>query len=190
MDTSSVISIHDLSGSWVMQGIAWITRKAIAAATTTLKITQGSDTDGSTSARTEWMRLEPALTGGLKGIPENRPLTWAEFEHNDTLFGPVIIRSHYIAGVKISDRRFRPVVELQTKAAGSNMAVMNLEVEAVEETVEKAFIHDFVRSVNSGWAAEQIWAVEIIGEEQFLTRRIVVVKGTATELARVFYRRV
>lgn len=109
------------------------------------------------------MKLEPALAVGLKGTPENRQLTWAEFEHNDTLFGPVIIRSHYIAGAKTSDGRFRPVVELQTKATGSDVesfltevAVMDLEVEDAEETVEKAFIHDFVRSVNSGWTAEQV----------------------------------
>ncbi|KUL83800.1 hypothetical protein ZTR_06607 [Talaromyces verruculosus] len=150
----------------------------------------GCDTDGSTS-----MRLEQA-SGGLKGEPENRQLTWAEFEHNDTLFGPVIIRSHYISGTRYLDKGFRPIVELQTTAAGSDVRPFlteligtDLEAESEHMTVEKVFIHDFVRSANSGWTAEQIWALEIIGEEEFLTRRVVVVNNTSTELAHVLFRR-
>lgn len=160
------------------------------------------------------MRLEQA-SGGVKGEPENRQLTWAEFEHNDTLFGPVIIRSRYIAGTKYLDNEFLPIVELQTPAAGSDVGAFltaligtDLEAESEHTTVEKVFIHDFVRSANSGWTAEQvgvprasllysiyslhepqIWALEIIGAEEYLTRRVVVVKNTSTELAQIFYRR-
>lgn len=97
-------------------------RKAIAAATTTLKITQGSDIDGDrpTWAPTEWMILEPALTGGLEGKPEKRPLTWTDFHHEDTLFGPVIIRSHYISGQRVADGRVQPLVEPFTKVAAED----------------------------------------------------------------------
>lgn len=106
--------------------------------------------------------LEPALTGSIKGAPEKRSLTWTESEHNDTIFGRVRIRSHYIAGKKISNGRVQPVVELQTKAAELDAESMLIEAVAMAqeveaaETVEKAFIHDFVCSVNSGWTAEQV----------------------------------
>ena len=95
------------------QGISWIMRKAISASTTTLKITQGSDEEGDRPAwaPTEWMMLEPALAGGLEGTPEKRQLTWTEFAHDDTLFGRVIIRSHYISGQRTADGRVRPLIE-------------------------------------------------------------------------------
>ncbi|BCS21147.1 uncharacterized protein APUU_21579A [Aspergillus puulaauensis] len=142
-------------------------RKAIAAATTTLKITQGSDIDGDrpTWAPTEWMVLESALTGGLEGAPEKRPLTWTDFHHADTLFGRVIIRSHYIPGRGVADGRVEPLVEPFTKVdkedAGSILreaVVMTPEIagSGAEEEIDKAFIHDFVRSVDSGWTAEQV----------------------------------
>ncbi|EAW16919.1 uncharacterized protein NFIA_002710 [Aspergillus fischeri NRRL 181] len=195
----------NISGNWVMdktrsanldavlklQGIRWITRKVIGTSTMTLKITQVSDTNGSTGEPVEWMTLEAALTGGLKGVPERRPLTWTEFEHDDTIFGPVVIRSHYVSEKRNSGGRVCPLVELQTKDAGClvEAVVVGQDGEAAEATIEKAFIHDFVRSMDYGWTAEQIWTVEIVGEETYLTRRIVVVKGSSSESAIVFYKR-
>lgn len=106
------------------------------------------------------MVLEPALTGGLKGVPEKRELTWIEFEHNDTLFGSVSIRSHYIPGVRDPKGCVRPVVEFETKSAGIDAlaeAVLIDDQNQVEgELIEKAFIHDFIRSFDSGWTAEQV----------------------------------
>jgi hypothetical protein len=124
----------------------------------TLKITQVSETGGLSGEPAEWITLEPALTGGLKGVPERRPLTWAEFDHNDTIFGPVIIRSHYISGTRNPDGRVRPLVELQIENAGFlvEAVVVDQEGETAEATIEKAFIHDFVRSMDYGWTAEQV----------------------------------
>lgn len=45
----------------------------------TLKITQSSDPDASTGEAVEWLTFETSLPGGLKGVPERRPLTWSEF---------------------------------------------------------------------------------------------------------------
>ncbi|KNG85186.1 hypothetical protein ANOM_007140 [Aspergillus nomiae NRRL 13137] len=198
-------TITNLSGTWVMdktlstnldavfklQGISWILRKTISASSATLKITQGSDEDG------EWMMLEAALAGGLQGTPEKRQLTWTEFEHNDTLFGRVIIRSHYISGQRTADGRVRPLVEPFTKVVVKPYAESILTEAVVlapetagaeQEKTDKAFIHDSIRSMYHEWTAEQIWAVEIVGEEQFLTRRVVVWKGSYAESAHIFYR--
>ncbi len=103
------------------------------------------------------------MTGGLKGVPERRPLNWTEFEQNDTLFGLVRIRSRYIDGTMTSDGRVQPLVEPQIKDAGpesesflSEAISMGQKGEAIGGTIEKAFIHDFVCSINSGWIAEQV----------------------------------
>lgn len=103
------------------------------------------------------------MTGGLKGVPERRPLNWTEFEQNDTLFGLIRIRSHYIDGTMTSNGRVRPLVEIQIKNAGPDSESflgeaisMEQTDEAIGGTIEKAFIHDFVRSVHSGWIAEQV----------------------------------
>ncbi|KAJ5154410.1 uncharacterized protein N7500_009849 [Penicillium coprophilum] len=200
----------NLSGNWVLdkarstnldavlklQGVGWVTRKAIGASKMTLKTTQSSETHGSTGEAAEWIMFEAGLASGLKGVPERRPLTWTEFKHNDTIFGPVFIRSQYVSGERTSDGRVRPLVELQTKNIGSGILhglteaiVIDQEDEAPGTTVEKAFIHDFVRSVDFGWTAEQIWAVEIVGEEKLLTRRAVVVKGMSIESVCARYKR-
>jgi hypothetical protein len=56
----------------------------------------------------------------------------------------------------------RPLVKLQTINLGADAEsvlgepVIVSQDEAVPDTVEKAFIHDFVRSVDSGWTAEQV----------------------------------
>ncbi|KJK60800.1 hypothetical protein P875_00052987 [Aspergillus parasiticus SU-1] len=186
-------NITNLSGTWVMdkglsnnldavfklQGISWIIRKVISASTATLKITQGSDEvdDSPTCAPTEWMTLEPALAGGLEGTPEKRLLTWAKFEHNDNLFGRVIIRSHYVSGQRTEDGRVRPLIEPFTKVVSkpdsesilTEAVVLAPDTTGTEVEMDKAFIHDFIRSVYHGWTAEQIWTVEIIEEEPLLT---------------------
>lgn len=148
------------------QGISWIMRKAISASSTTLKITQGSDEEGDRPAwaPTEWMMLEPALAGGLEGTPEKRQLTWTEFAHDDTLFGRVIIRSHYISGQRTADGRVRPLIEPFTRVVTkpdtesilAEPVVLASETAGAEEKIDKAFIHDFVRSVYHEWTAEQV----------------------------------
>jgi hypothetical protein len=84
-----------------------------------------------------------------------------EFEQNDTLFGLVRIRSHYIDGTITSDGLVRPIIELQMKGPESESFLgeaisMEKKNETIDGTIEKAFIHDFVYSINSGWIAEQV----------------------------------
>jgi hypothetical protein len=145
--------------------MGWITRKAIAAGTPSLKITQGSDSDSAgllSSPPTEWMLLEPALGGVFKAAPDKRPMTWTESQYTDNLFGRVVIRSRYIAGEKTLDDRMRPLVEIQTGDLEPDAERILTEAIGIttdtagQWTIEKAFIHDFARSVDSGWTAEQV----------------------------------
>ncbi|QKX55863.1 uncharacterized protein TRUGW13939_02962 [Talaromyces rugulosus] len=198
--------VLNLGGNWVMdkakstgldavltlQGIGWLTRKAVTASTVNLKITQGShaDTDGVES--TEWITLEQVLTGGLRGAPEVRSLSWADFKHDDTLFGPVIVRSHYVPGAKKPDGRIYPVLEVQTQVDRFNIEswlTAAVITDQKTDNLEKAFMHDYICSVSTGWTAEQVWALETTEEGTLLTRKVAVVKGFSTETAHVFYKR-
>lgn len=107
--------------------------------------------------------LEPALAARLEGTPEKRRLNWTKFEHNDTLFGPVIIRSHYVPGQKIADGRTRPLIEPFTQVAvkPDNESILMEPVLlppaiAGVDNMEKAFIHDSISSDYHGWTAEQV----------------------------------
>jgi hypothetical protein len=109
------------------------------------------------------MVLEPALAAGLEGTPEKRQLNWTKFEHNDTLFGRVIIRSHYISGQKIADGRIRPLVEPFTKVVTkpdaesmlTEAVVLSPEISGADK-MDRAFIHDSICSEYHGWTAEQV----------------------------------
>jgi hypothetical protein len=92
-------------------------------------------------------------------------MTWTESEYNDKLFGRVVIHSRYVAGEKTLDDLVRPLVEIQTgdlepdaESILTEAIVMTTETVG-EWTIEKAFIHDFARSVDSGWTAEQVCIV-------------------------------
>jgi hypothetical protein len=88
-----------------------------------------------------------------------RTLSWADFKHDDTLFGPVIIRSHYVPGAKKPDGRIRPVLEVQTQVDRFNIEpwlTAAVITDQKTENLEKAFMHDYIRSVSAGWTAEQV----------------------------------
>ncbi|KAL3443178.1 hypothetical protein BJX65DRAFT_298420 [Aspergillus insuetus] len=196
-------NIPNMTGSWVLdknqstgldevfklQGISWITRKAVLAASVTLKITQGSS-DGVQS-----ISLEQVLSGGIRGATDKRLLGWTESEHSDTLFGRVIIKSHYVPGRRDSDGKVQPVFAAATVGIDAtaefflNQAVvLDGYADVAEEDLHQVFLHEFIRSEGSGWTVEQIWSVETIGGETVLTRRLVATKGRTTETARVVFR--
>jgi len=68
-----------------LQGISWLTRKAIALATVTLGVRHYKDDNN-----VEHIDAKPKITGGIPGKPENRTLDWTLREDNDGLFGPML----------------------------------------------------------------------------------------------------
>ncbi|KAL2846161.1 hypothetical protein BJY01DRAFT_175687 [Aspergillus pseudoustus] len=210
MDSPTGPGIAHMNGSWVLdkehstgleevlklQGIGWITRKAILASSVTLKITQHSEVTASSGDLVNSITLEQVLSSGLRGGPEKRLLDWSKSKYNDTLFGMVIIQSQYVSGLKDSNMKTQPVFIAATPGidAGnetflSEPAFIAGDTKGLEENIEEAFLHDFIRSEDSGWTAEQIWTVESVNTETVLTRRTVVAKGRQTQVARVLYRR-
>jgi hypothetical protein len=74
-----------------MQGIGWMTRKAISWATITLHTKQYVE-----ESKTH-IDIEQTATGGVKGTTENRTLDWNERSHSDYMFGDLKGRSEWIA---------------------------------------------------------------------------------------------
>ncbi|KAL3444589.1 hypothetical protein BJX65DRAFT_283196 [Aspergillus insuetus] len=210
MELSNDSRIPRLSGNWTLdkdqskgleevlklQGIGWITRKAVLAATVTLKITQDSEVSAPSAGPVDSITLEQVLSGGFGGAPEKRILDWTESKHNDTLFGRVVIQSRYISGLKGADGKIQPVFAAATPGIDPilesflNEAVfVDGYTDITESNLDNLFLHDFVRSEDSGWTAEQVWAMESLGGEPVLTRRVVVANGGDTRTARVLYGR-
>ncbi|KAL4881898.1 hypothetical protein BJY04DRAFT_217963 [Aspergillus karnatakaensis] len=203
-------NIPKMNGNWILdkdrstgleevlklQGIGWLTRMTVLAATVTLKITQESEVIAPTTEPVKAITLEQVLSGGLGGRPEKRLLNWTESKHNDILFGRVVIQSHYIPGLSESGGKIQPVFVAATTALDERTESFLNEVvlvdgysDVAEKSLKELFLHDFIRSEGAGWTAEQVWAVESVGGEILLTRRVVVAKGRDTKTARVFYTR-
>lgn len=188
MAAPAEITIKDISGDWVMnktlsddtdavlalQGVSWLTRKAIAWATVTLHIKQSVDDQAVTH-----IDIEQTATGGIKGTTELRTLDWVERPHSDTHFGELKGRSEWIApGSPKWD-----ALDAYLKEAWE------------EDDAEKGgpngetHVHSFVINEERGWTAEQIWGFAIVEESRYYTRRVVVKKGKESLSIRLVYDR-
>ncbi|KAL1964337.1 hypothetical protein VTN77DRAFT_7022 [Rasamsonia byssochlamydoides] len=191
-----------------LQGISWIVRKAIQFATVTLHVTQYTETDPETSKPIVKIDINQVTTGGLSGTTEKRVLTWTEHEHRDHIFGTVVGKSRFFRGAKGADGKVRPNIDVQTDVKDEKVhrflrgeiLADGTEVEGflVEEPKdvddlglgegEGLWLQSFVRNVDSGWTAEQIWGFEIINGERRYTRRIAVAdKNGKYQLGRMVY---
>jgi len=159
------ITTLDFSATWVMnktlsddtdevlrlQGISWLTRRAIGLATITLYAKHYKDDDG-----VEHIDIQQTLTGGISGTIENRILDWTFREHEDHLFGAVLGRSRRVKLDQIENDFLR---------SGW-----------LPDTEEHGAINSYVKSdtPKSGttWTAEQIWGFEEINGERRYVRHL------------------
>ncbi|KAI9375913.1 hypothetical protein BJX61DRAFT_539368 [Aspergillus egyptiacus] len=209
MEIPADVTIKTLQGSWTLdktiaddadriltlQGVGWLTRKAISAATMTLHFTSTQSPDTPTTH----LKMRQTLTGGIPGSTEDRIMDWAERERSNHIYGEVLSRSRLIGGVRGEDGNVRPELELQSQAGSSAIeeevrgflcaGVPDLSsVEEKEGRYGDLYIHDFGRNEKGGWTAEQIWCIEVIEGKKYLARRIAVVREDGYELARLVYR--
>ncbi|PGH09081.1 hypothetical protein GX51_00834 [Blastomyces parvus] len=212
MAAPNTITIHNLNGTWVMdksisndpdgifklQGMSWLTRKAIGLATVTLKIKQTKNAQGA-----DELAIDQLLTGGVKGTSEHRVLDWSERDHADHIFGDVVGQSRFLkagAASEGSGGKRLPEVDVQTKTgdADKDVAVAKFlrgEILANDDLTEgfvvdgenEDFMQSWVRSKGDGWTAEQIWGFEMVDGVRRYTRRIVVAKGEEIEKVRLVY---
>ncbi|KAA8649898.1 hypothetical protein EYZ11_001153 [Aspergillus tanneri] len=208
------ITIKNLSGEWTMdktisnptepilalQGMGFLTRKALNLATITLHVHQYPDAEDS---KVRHLDIDQIVTGGIKGTSERRITDWTKREHEDHIFGKVVGQSRFLRGIAGADGKVRPNVDFQTETTDEKVKkflrgeilVDGSETEGflVEEQGEEygegqgLWLQNFVRNEESGWTAEQIWGFETVNGQRYYTRRVVVAKGDKVEMARFVY---
>ncbi|BCS27099.1 uncharacterized protein APUU_60147S [Aspergillus puulaauensis] len=169
-----------------LQGINWALRKGIGLASLRLDASIYKD-DQKPDSDVTVVDVATTPTGGLGVTRERRVLDWSLVDHKDYLFGSNQHQTHWVYGVKDGEGRAYPEFELQTKVAKDGERVKRfMRGEILEDGKETAWdldepdaedrhvwLHTFVRNLDSGWTAEQIWGFEVINGTRYHTRRIV-----------------
>ncbi|KAH6847462.1 hypothetical protein B0I37DRAFT_145421 [Chaetomium sp. MPI-CAGE-AT-0009] len=176
-------TIGDLNGKWIMnktlssniepglalQGISWMTRKAVGMATLTLDIKQfeappspaEKPTEGVTSCT--HIEIEQTGTAGLKGSTEKRCLDFAFREHSDWLFGHVKGQTKFVRTEDVTDEFLK-----------SGWLDADAEKTGPDGTQH---VLSYVESLDSDWTATQIWGFKIIDDVRRYVRNVVIAKG-------------
>ncbi|KAL4890286.1 hypothetical protein BDV59DRAFT_204471 [Aspergillus ambiguus] len=142
--------------------------------------------------------MNQTLTGGIGGSTEERIMDWAERERSNHIYGDTLTRSQFINGIKCEDDSLVPDVQLQSKFTSEGQKEEALKFlrggkphlagDNAGNDGKDLYIHDFGRNEKAGWTAEQVWGFEVIDSHQYLTRRVVVVKGDSFEKAHMVYK--
>ncbi|KUI66264.1 hypothetical protein VM1G_01978 [Cytospora mali] len=171
-------TLRDLTGVWVMnktlsdsadpalalQGVGWLTRKAIGLATVTLHTKEYVDEQGVTH-----IDVQQTATGGVKGNTENRTLDDTFREHTDWLFGHVKGRTGWVASkAEIGD--------------GTDAFLTDGWEEGQTE-----WIVSNVESLDRGWTVRQVWGFRDVNGERRYARNTVVAKGDERVELRLVY---
>ncbi|KAL4916757.1 hypothetical protein BDW62DRAFT_218577 [Aspergillus aurantiobrunneus] len=215
MEIPSDITMKTLKGSWTLdksvtddtdsilklQGVGWLTRKGIGAATLTLHFTSTVEPTPSSTDPVTHLTMRQTLTGGIPGSTEERIMDWTERERSNHIYGDVLTRSQLINGARDDSGAVRPDLVLQSKTTVDAIAeeiktflrggvpyLASGQDEDGDKEYPDLYIHDFGWNEKSGWTAEQIWSIEVIDSQRYLTRRVAVVREDGYELARLVYK--
>ncbi|KAI1813294.1 hypothetical protein GGS20DRAFT_553968 [Poronia punctata] len=184
-------TIANLSGKWVLnktlsdptdpalslQGLGWILRKGIGAATISITAKQYKDDAGHVHVDID------QTASGLKGTQELRTCDWEPHEHKDWIFGRVDGRTRFLTAEELAALVAGPDAEAIAGkwTNGKYLAEDWLEGET-EATGPNGASHilNHVKADN-GWFATQVWGFQNIGGERRYTRNVVVAKGDKFE---------
>ncbi|KAK1755032.1 hypothetical protein QBC47DRAFT_207595 [Echria macrotheca] len=176
-------TIKDLNGKWVMnksqsdsiepglalQGIGWVTRKAVGMTTLTLHVKQfdapPSPPADPSGPEVTHIEIEQTGTAGFKGTSEKRCLDYTFREHSDWLFGSVRGQTKWIARADVKDPFLNSNDWLEGEAEAGGPA-------------GETHVLSYVESLDNGWTATQIWGFQLVGGERKHVRLIVIAKGT------------
>ncbi|KAL2148149.1 hypothetical protein VTH82DRAFT_8736 [Thermothelomyces myriococcoides] len=175
-------NIGDLNGKWIMnktlssniepglalQGVGWVTRKAVSMATLTLTVKQfvapPSPPSDPANPPVTHIEIEQTGTGGIKGSTEKRCLDDTFRDHSDWLFGHVRGKSYFLKPEDISDEFLRSGwLEGDDEKKGPN---------------GETHIISYVESYDNGWTATQIWGFKIIEGVRRYVRNVVIAKDS------------
>ncbi|KAI1176191.1 hypothetical protein F4777DRAFT_578241 [Nemania sp. FL0916] len=173
----------DLSGKWTLnktlsdptdpalalQGIGWLVRKGIGAATITITVKQTRNADG--AARID---IDQSASG-LSSTHEARVLTWTEREHKDWLFGKVRGRSKFISLADLN-ALIAPGGEARTEGWVDDSGFLAQDWLTGDEEGDAGLVISHV-AAEAGWFATQIWGFQDVGGERRHVRNVTVSKG-------------
>lgn len=168
-------TIQNLSGKWSLnknlsdspdsvlsiQGISWLLRTAIGAASITLDINQYTAPPSPPNTSSElFTHIDIEQTAaGLKSTHEKRTVDGVYREHSDWLFGKVKGKSFWIGLDDIKDDE--------------------LKSSWLKEGDEEKFLFmSYVESLDAGWTATQVWGFQEVNGERKHVRKILVAKDS------------
>lgn len=195
-------TIKDLNGKWVinkslsdstdpllaLQGVGWLTRKAIGLATVTQTLKQYSapSPENPSGPALPHIDIAQTATGGIKGTSEERTLDWTYRPHSDWLFGPLRGRSRMTTLAALLE---------ETKAGGEAKDEGRRFEDAewlvkgwLDETKDGEVVESFA-DAEGGWTGWQIWGFAEVQGERWLVRRFVLRRKDREEVqkARLVY---
>lgn len=159
-----------------LQGVGWLTRKAIGMATVTQHLKQ-SPTTGEDGKPTTQIDIEQFATAGVKGSTEKRTLDWHARGHTDWLFGTLQGKSRY--------NTLKAIVE-ESKGKGTDEEDAKYLADGwLAETEEGEVVESFVDNEGAKWTGWQIWGFAEINGERKLTRRFAIRRKDKDEVVRI-----
>lgn len=150
-----------------LQGIGYLTRKAIGYASIVLEIHQyeGPPRPPSTATDTTVTIIDITQTvSGLASTEEKRCLDNEWRGHSDFIFGEVRGQSRWVTLDEVED----PYLKANWEKADR-------------------YVWSFVESVGNGWKGTQVWGFQIVDGERRYARNIVVTKGDKRVETRLVY---
>jgi hypothetical protein len=161
-----------------LQGIGWLTRRAIAWATITLHTKQYVSSGGDEDDGVTHIDIEQTATGGIQGTTEQRTLDWRERAHEDHLFGALKARSRWtdVADDGVWGALDPFLVDGWLEGEGERGGP------AGERHVQSWAVNE-----ERGWTAEQIWGFAVVEGERYYVRRVVVTKDETVLKVRTVY---
>ncbi|KAG9769665.1 hypothetical protein KCU88_g6817, partial [Aureobasidium melanogenum] len=167
----------DVDSMLALQGLSWLTRKAVKLATVVLTIKEYKK-DGLYHIDIK------SVASGLASSQENRTLNWQLNDHTDRIFGKV----------KGKSRMWKTGEFVMEGPAGSEEDAAFLRGETLKDGktaskyLDDEHVQNWVQNVDGGdWIAEQTWGFEEVNGERRHTRRVVVWKNGKVERARLVY---
>ncbi|KAI0546816.1 hypothetical protein F4679DRAFT_575241 [Xylaria curta] len=190
-------TIGDLNGKWTLnktlsdptdpalalQGIGWLLRKGIGAATVTIVAKQYIDDAGTTHIDID------QSASGLSSTREARVLDWTGREHKDWLFGKVEGKSRFITADELAsfvaeDGEARKEGWVDSASLAEDW-IENQEAEGKGPKGETNILNHV--KAEAGWFATQVWGFQDIGGERRYVRNVVVAKGDTFESFKMIY---
>ncbi|KAH9944033.1 uncharacterized protein BXZ73DRAFT_73668 [Epithele typhae] len=166
MAAPAEMTSRDISGKFVMnkslsgktdeilrlQGVSWLTRKAISVAVINLSIKHYTDDNG-----VEHIDIDQTLSGGIPGTAEYRTFDGTERTNEDHVFGPVLSKSMRV-----------PLGEIETNWLKQDWMDESFVDEGVIATTAKS---DTGKSGKT-WYSEQVWGFEQVDGTKRYARHV------------------